>query len=240
MTAPANANAIRLPRVATHHDVVDTFESFHEAMRDVAAWALTIIDDGGNANARDARWLRAFLKGPLAWHIADEENILVPWLALRHSDWLDTCLAHASDRWAGIIEAAEQLPAVIEPLCAGNPVPVMRFVGGVPVVDADDKPLGMISRADLVALYVHHRGSLPVLDSFDAFDANGAASAAPPTRARDVMSRVLFTLREHESIARAAFRFAAEDVQRAPVVDAQGKVVGVLTAYDVVRGIAAT
>lgn len=121
------ATAIRLPRASTQHDVVDTLESFHEAIRAVAAWAPTIIDDNGTASPRDARWLRAFLTGPLAWHLADEENLVVPRLSLRQSDWLDACLARSAGRRALIAEQAAELAALLEPLCAGESVPVLRF-----------------------------------------------------------------------------------------------------------------
>src|SRR5690349_2468439 len=106
-----SATTIRLPRVTNQHDVVDTLQSFHEAVRDVAAWAPTIIAEDGSASPRDARWLRAFLQGPLAWHIADEENVLVPWLALRRSEWLDACLSRSSGRRAEVLQAALQLAA---------------------------------------------------------------------------------------------------------------------------------
>ena len=52
------------------------------------------------------------------------------------------------------------------------------------------------------------------------------------------MSDVVFTLREHESIARAAELFAAKHVHRAPVIGGDGKVVGVLTSFDIVRALA--
>src|SRR5688572_27277569 len=119
--------AIQLPRVSSEHDVVDSFESFHDAMRDVAAWAVTIVDDDGAASPRDARWLRAFLDGPLAWHIADEETFLAPSLAVRDSGWLDACLAQASARRARITERAADLSMLLEPLGAGRPVPATRF-----------------------------------------------------------------------------------------------------------------
>lgn len=117
---------------------------------------------------------------------------------------------------------------------------LQQTIGGVPVVDADDRPLGMISKTDLVAMYARHRGTLPIIDSFDSFDAFDASlpAAAPPAVARDLMSSVVFTLREDESIARAASFFAAKRLHRAPVVDVNGKVIGVLTSLDFVRGMA--
>lgn len=120
--------SIRLPRVSVDHDVIDTFADFHEAMRDVAAWIPTIIDEQGAGRPRDARWLRAFLEGPLAWHFHDEENIVVPWLMLRQSDWLNACLARTAEKHADILLQARELLELLDPLCAGNPVPRLRFL----------------------------------------------------------------------------------------------------------------
>lgn len=52
------------------------------------------------------------------------------------------------------------------------------------------------------------------------------------------MSDVVFTLHESESLGRAAELFAAKRVHRAPVVGADGRVVGVLTSFDIVRSLA--
>ena len=80
----------------------------------------------------------------------------------------------------------------------------------------------------------HGRFQGNLLDSFDADD---AASRTPVT-AGEIMSPALVTLREQEPISRAAELFAAERMHRAPVVAADGKLVGVLTSFDLVRSIA--
>lgn len=112
---------------------------------------------------------------------------------------------------------------------------IERSIGGVPVVDDGDVPIGMISKTDLLASYAMRRRQGDArLDSFDGEQAQPAEEAT----AQDVMSPVVFTLRESESVARAAELFAGEHVHRAPVVGADGKVVGVLTSFDLVRSLA--
>jgi CBS domain-containing protein len=93
----------------------------------VVAWLPTIVDAAGAANPRDARWLRAFLRGPLVWHLEDEESVLVPWLALRQNEWLDTCAARASEKREQVGLKAHELAELLEPACAGNPVSRRRF-----------------------------------------------------------------------------------------------------------------
>ena len=107
-------------------------------------------------------------------------------------------------------------------------------IGGVPVVDANGKPIGIISKTDLVAAYARRsRSQCDLLDSFDADFPPGP----PSVFAKDIMSPVVFKLTEAESVTRAAKLFAAQGVHRAPVVGSGGRVVGVLTSFDLVRGI---
>jgi CBS domain-containing protein len=110
-----------------------------------------------------------------------------------------------------------------------------RSIGGVPVVDANDRPIGMISKTDLVATYARYgyfHGNL--LDSFDA----DASACRTPVLAGDIMSAAVIVLREQESLARAAELFAAQRMHRAPVVASDGRLIGVLTSFDLVRSIA--
>jgi CBS domain-containing protein len=87
---------------------------------------------------------------------------------------------------------------------------------GVPVVDHRRRPIGMVSKSDLVG-------------------------APPVRRARqvaDVMMCLAFTLPETASVARAAALMTYEGVHRLPVVAADGQLVGVLSALDITRWLA--
>jgi CBS-domain-containing membrane protein len=54
-------------------------------------------------------------------------------------------------------------------------------------------------------------------------------------KARDVMRRRVFTLRPEDTLREAARLFLAKNVTGAPVVDAAGRVVGVVSQRDFVR-----
>lgn len=126
--ASTGSTGIRIPRVSdAHRDAVENFARFHEAIREVIAWAKSIVDVGGRASPRDARWFRAFLQGPLAWHFADKDIVLASRLALRESSFLDACLAHASEYRALVAEAAEDLLVDLAPLCVGEPTNPSRY-----------------------------------------------------------------------------------------------------------------
>ncbi len=89
----------------------------------------------------------------------------------------------------------------------------------VPVVDSAGRPVGVVSRSDLVEHMV---------------DGEGAA----PRTVGEVMMCVGFTLSEDASLSHAAALMAYEGVHRIPVVSFEGKVVGLVTSMDVVRWLA--
>ena len=119
-----------------------------------------------------------------------------------------------------------------------------RGISGAPVVDAGGKPIGMISKTDLVR--THHEADdpgqtrVPVrrvrirgfeIDLGPGFHEEDLASAL----VRDVMLPIAFTLPEDAPVSRAAALMAYEGVHRIPVVSASGEVVGIVTTLDVLR-----
>lgn len=88
-----------------------------------------------------------------------------------------------------------------------------RGIGGAPVVDEEGRPIGMISKTDLL---------------------QAGASRAGSTVA-DAMSRRVWTLTERAPISEAAALLASEGVHRAPVLGREGRVVGIVTVLDVLR-----
>ena len=93
-----------------------------------------------------------------------------------------------------------------------------RGISGAPVIDDAGRPIGVVSKTDLV----------------QRKDAAGAGA----TRVRDIMMRTAFCLSERESIARAAGLMAFEGVHRVPVVGSRGMVTGVISPLDIMRWLA--
>jgi CBS-domain-containing membrane protein len=93
-----------------------------------------------------------------------------------------------------------------------------RGISGAPVIDDAGKPIGMVSKTDLL-----HRKREPDGDE---------------TRVRDIMMSTAFCLSESESIAKAAGLMAFEGVHRVPVVGQRGMVTGVVSPLDVMRWLA--
>jgi CBS domain-containing protein len=135
------------------------------------------------------------------------------------------------------------------PVCVGAsmriekllPLLVDQNIGGVPVVDAQGRPVGMVSKTDLLANEADRadaeeveREFPPVGELLGAFaDGNGAQHTAG-----DLMSTPLLCVRETDSVARAAHVMSTRSVHRLGVIDAEGRLVGVVSTTDVVRWLA--
>jgi CBS domain-containing protein len=90
-----------------------------------------------------------------------------------------------------------------------------RGMTGAPVVDSKGTVVGFVSRADLL------RNRWP----------------APPLKASQIMTPLAVTVTETASVAEASALMALEGVHRLPVVNnaSSGKVVGVVSAVDILR-----
>ena len=115
---------------------------------------------------------------------------------------------------------------------------VEHGVSGVPVVNENGKAVGIVSRADLL------------WESYDEVEArsertqgqglNGEDSARFRTGVTvgEIMSRSAVTVSESTTIAEAAAVMARHGVHRAPVVDQNATVVGIVSAGDLLVWIA--
>jgi CBS domain-containing protein len=90
--------------------------------------------------------------------------------------------------------------------------------GVVPVVDAGGKLAGIITDRDVcMAAYT-----------------KGLSLAA--IRVKDVMARHVHTCKAEDTLARAATLMADAQVRRLPVVDAEGRLIGIVSLADIARG----
>lgn len=106
---------------------------------------------------------------------------------------------------------------------------VRAGLGGLPVVDAEGRVIGMLSERELLRDLLSHY--LP--------RAGGVFTAPPPPGAgrrtvRDLMTRQVLCVAPEQPIAEVASLMLNKDVDRVPVVQA-GRLVGFLTRGDIVR-----
>ena len=109
-------------------------------------------------------------------------------------------------------------------------------VSGVPVVDAQGRALGVISEADFLSRMAEEAGTgfMGVV----AQCLQGKKCLAVPVRGRaaaDIMSSPPVTVQEDATVLEVAERMATEGINRVPVLDAGGVVVGIVSRADLVR-----
>ncbi|WP_431946759.1 CBS domain-containing protein [Actinacidiphila sp. bgisy167] len=108
-------------------------------------------------------------------------------------------------------------------------------ISGVPVVDDDDKVLGVVSETDLMARQAAGRGGprrrLPPLSPTARRDAARAGART----AGQLMTAPAVTVRARDSIAVAARTLTGHRVNRLPVVDDEDRLVGIVTRGDLLQ-----
>lgn len=115
-------------------------------------------------------------------------------------------------------------------------------ISGAPVVDRAGRPVGVVSKTDLVrhAFERTTRSGHKVASQGPKNDSSPLeAKAEEPTKAirvRDIMTPLAYTLRPDVSIARAAALMAFEGIHRLPIIsEPGGDLVGILSAVDILR-----
>jgi CBS domain-containing membrane protein len=111
-----------------------------------------------------------------------------------------------------------------------------RKVSGVPVIDGDGKVIGVVSEKDLLS--VMGAGAASNFMEVIAHCLKGRSCLAVPVRekvAADIMSSPAVTVKEETPVMEVADLFTQRGVNRVPVVDANGRMVGIVSRGDVVR-----
>lgn len=115
---------------------------------------------------------------------------------------------------------------------------VTHRISGLPVVGAAGEPLGVVSEADLIvkeAGQPEARGGLGWRWLFPRHgDAEVKAKLATRT-AGEAMSSPAIAIRPETTVTEAARTMTENSVNRLPVVDGEGRVVGIVTRADLVR-----
>lgn len=101
---------------------------------------------------------------------------------------------------------------------------VLDHVGCVPVVEESGRPIGMITKLDLVERFVAR----------DDARTDGLAMQTAGT----LMMPMSIALKEHATVAHAAALMATEGIHHLCVVDMEGRLIGVVSTMDIVRWLA--
>lgn len=110
--------------------------------------------------------------------------------------------------------------------------------GGIPVVDSDNKLLGMITKTELLDVlipdYLGLVGDFLFIDDLGALEEK--LETIPPLElflAEDLMIRNVIAIKEDASLMKAPVLMNNHNVLRLPVIDTDGKLIGIITRMDV-------
>lgn len=108
-------------------------------------------------------------------------------------------------------------------------------ISGVPVLDSEEKPVGIISERN----FLQHMGAdKAAFMAIVAACLRGKGCAALGIRkglAADIMTSPVISVRPSATLAEAAAMLTRRGINRLPVLDEQGKLLGILTRSDLVR-----
>lgn len=111
-------------------------------------------------------------------------------------------------------------------------------ISGLPVVDHDDKVLGVISETDLILRQATRAGHgrdrrfrMPKLRRTDRV----AAAKATALTAEELMSTPAITVHPEQRVADAARVMERHHIERLPVVDEEDRLIGIATRRDLLR-----
>lgn len=116
-------------------------------------------------------------------------------------------------------------------------------ISGVPVVDAEQHVIGMVSEADVIVqdadlhfpYYIQLLDSIIYLQSVGKFEQRLRKMFG--TKVADIMSREVISISPEASVHEAATLMADHKVNRLPVTE-ERRLLGILTRGDIVRAIA--
>lgn len=115
---------------------------------------------------------------------------------------------------------------------------VREGVSAIPVVDEEDRIVGIVTEADLITKEaysgVRRRALAVVADLLSGRDQHWIAKVAA-WNGDDLMTRRVVTCHEDDDIRVVARRMLSEGVKRVPVLDRHGALVGIVSRQDLLR-----
>lgn len=107
---------------------------------------------------------------------------------------------------------------------------------GLPVVDKENRPVGVIAQGDLI-----YKAGMPMrlglLAESDREKVSAILESLAPRQAKEVMTQPAVTIEQDKLVTEAVNLMLTKKVKRLPVVDAAGILVGILSRVDVFRSI---
>ncbi len=118
---------------------------------------------------------------------------------------------------------------------------ISEKIGGVPVVDKDNKVVGIISETDIMKKekyvnppeYITFLQGLICINDFKKIENDIKNIAA--TKVKDLMSKEVIKVYEDDTFDDIANIMIKRSVNRVPVVDENDKIRGIICRYDIIK-----
>jgi CBS domain-containing protein len=117
---------------------------------------------------------------------------------------------------------------------------VRHGISGLPVVDADNHVVGVLSEGDILFKERGEDGKKSLLERWLLFPLPEVPSKLEARTAGEGMSVPAVTIGPRRPLAEAANTMLDRAVKRLPVVDDEGKLIGIVTRADLVRAFVRT
>jgi CBS domain-containing protein len=159
-------------------------------------------------------------------------------------------VSHATNQtheWNQASEARLTMSAVVKDVMSDHPISVTRDlsykelaarmfefgVSGFPVVDDDGKVIGVVSEADMLAKEALEDGYHGLRGMIGALTHPTERRKAGGVTAGELMTSPAVTVAAEDTVEHAAAVMYDRKLKRLPVVDAAGKLVGIISRVDV-------
>ena len=109
-------------------------------------------------------------------------------------------------------------------------------ISGLPVVDGDERVIGVITEADVLSM-AGMKKEHAFKDILRHILGEPLPAHTESKRLRDVMSSPAITTGPESDIREVAMIIYEKRIKRLPVVDEQGRLIGLISRADIVRGI---
>ncbi len=112
-------------------------------------------------------------------------------------------------------------------------------ISGLPVIDENGKLTGMFTEKEILKnilpSYVHHVGKFEYMENPKGVKTKIAN--LEKVKVKDIMRRDVTTISEEATLTEAARIILTQKVRRMPVLDREGKIIGIAAREDILKGL---
>ncbi|NLC69952.1 MAG: CBS domain-containing protein [Desulfuromonadaceae bacterium] len=189
-------------------------------------------------------------KIPGPWELTDEDVMealedIPGYVDITPTDFkavFNLALRHAVKRLRRFLKASDIMTRDVITVTAATPVlevaelMAKEGISGVPVLDPQKKVIGVISEKDLLRLLSSQEASTAMQIIAQSLRLGSLKTSAPNSeKAGDIMTSPPVTVRGETPVQDIGNLFSLKKINRAPVVDDEGKIVGIVSRDDIVR-----